>query len=315
MVDLNRDKASDGAQKKNPLKGAVNAVLETPFLDNLVPFLPTELVGGSVPYLPGREDEMVWNAASQACSTERVYYCYTIQDNQCWYLASPSSALANAPDSWCPLSAALPGNSEFWDKQTVYVYEQDGAAGAIRWDQETGKMQVYLGATRTILPRLQTIESNFVSIKSDKAKIFPWKNRALQQEKLSRVFTRILMFTGLGTAVFALILWALAFLMSSVLQPNLDEAREISSKATTDLMVDATNALQSDSHRQLARAQQLLDQLSGFGGTLVRFEIKAGGAIEWEALVPRALEGNLSQLKATALGLDKDGRLRIRGTQ
>ncbi|HRC26070.1 MAG TPA: hypothetical protein PKX87_01415, partial [Alphaproteobacteria bacterium] len=130
----------------------------------LSPYLPMEMIGGSVPHIPGVEDETVWNAASQALGTERVHFCYTVEDKKLWYLACPSSALASSPDSWCPLAAALPGNSEYWDRETVYLYEQEGIASALRWDPETGRMQVFLGAARTILPRVQSMDANFVTI-------------------------------------------------------------------------------------------------------------------------------------------------------
>lgn len=87
----------------------------------LKPYLPQEIIGGSIPHIPGTEEEAVWNAASQACSTEKVHYAYTVEGNRVWYLACPSSALASAPHSWCPLLAALPGGSEYWDRETVYI--------------------------------------------------------------------------------------------------------------------------------------------------------------------------------------------------
>ena len=45
------------------------------FISLLKPFLPQELVGGTLPHIPGTEEEAVWNAASQACGTEKVHYC------------------------------------------------------------------------------------------------------------------------------------------------------------------------------------------------------------------------------------------------
>jgi hypothetical protein len=68
--------------------------------ESLTPVLPNELVGGSVPYITGMEEEAVWNAAAQACGTERVHYIYTVENNRCWYLALPSSALASYPHCW-----------------------------------------------------------------------------------------------------------------------------------------------------------------------------------------------------------------------
>ena len=46
-------------------------------------FLPAELVGGSIPHISGTEEESVWNAAVQACGTERIHFTYTIEDGKC----------------------------------------------------------------------------------------------------------------------------------------------------------------------------------------------------------------------------------------
>ena len=43
------------------------------------PALPDELVAGSIPHIPGAEEESVWNAAVQACGTERVHFPYTVE--------------------------------------------------------------------------------------------------------------------------------------------------------------------------------------------------------------------------------------------
>ena len=75
--------------------------------------------------------------------------------------------MASFPDSWCPLAAALPGNSEFWDKETVYIYEHEGLASALRWDGETKRMQVFIGPSRSILPRIQSMDANFVTISAE----------------------------------------------------------------------------------------------------------------------------------------------------
>lgn len=281
----------------------------------LEPFLPNELVGGSIPAVPGREEEAVWNAAAQACGTERVHFCYTIHEGRCWYLAAPSSAMASNPDSWCPLAAALPGNGEFWDKQTVYLYEQEGAAGAIRWDADSGRMQVYLGASRTILPKIQSMEANFVTISAESAVPVPWYSRALNQEKLSRMTVKVLLYSGLAVTIASFLFWIGGYAMTNIVQPRLDEAKDVTRKAANQLMEQASSALQSNTYAHLSRIQDLLDTLMGFGGTLVRYEVKGEDKVEWEALVPRALEGNLSQLKGTPVGLEKDGRLRIKGGQ
>jgi len=282
----------------------------------LKPALPVDLVGGEVPYIAGREDETVWNAASQACGTERVHYCYSIEGNRCWYLATPSSAMANIPDTWCPLAAALPGNSEHWDKETVYLYEQDGSACALRWDPETRRMQVFLGAARTIMPRIQSLEASFVTINPDVAKPVSWKNRALNQEALSRNLTKWLFLSGLGVTLAALFYWFISFTMAGILRPDLKEAQDLTQAATFDLMREASNIYRTNIGDNIARINELSMELSSFGGQLIKYEVN-GDSVEWFAVVPRAMEGDISRLGAKAIGIDEEqkGYLRIRGTR
>lgn len=278
----------------------------------LTPYLPVEdLIGGSIPYVAGMEDEGVWNAAAQACGTEKVHYCYTVADGRCWYLAVPSSALASNPDSWCPLAAALPGNSEYWDRQTVYLYEQEGAAGALRWDQETGRMQVFLGASRTLLPRIQSMEANFVTINIEVAKPVRWRNLSLRREKLSRMLIKTLFLSGLFTTIITLLVWFGAYTVAASMTPKIDKARELTVEATNALIRDAANALQSNTDQHLARVLELLNMTSSFGGVLTRYEVKADNSVEWEALVPSAVQPG--QINAVAQGIE-DGRVRVKGT-
>lgn len=280
------------------------------FVKKLQPYMPQEVVGGSIPHIPGMEDEAVWNAASQACGTEKIHFCYTIDAKKVWYLACPSTALASNPDSWCPLAAALPGNSEYWDRETVYLYEQEGLAGALRWDADTGRMQVYLGASRTILPRVQTMDANFVTINPDNADIVPWKNRSLHTEKLSRATARMLLISGIIVALIATLILFFNFLVINMVQRNLDEVKMTSEQASGDLMVKAHNAMQSDTIRHMVRIQEILDSLSKVDGTLVRYEVQ-DGKVEWEALVPPAFANDYGAPQ----GLEKDGRVRIKATK
>lgn len=277
---------------------------------NLKPYLPQELVGGTVPHIPGTEDEAVWNAASQACSTEKVNYCYSIEDDRVWYLACPSSAMASNPDSWCPLAAALPGNSEYWDRETVYLYENDGIASALRWDPETGRMQVFLGASRTILPRVQSMDANFVTINADVADVVPWRNRTLKTEKLTRATLRVGVFTALIVTVIAALILTFNYVSINMIKRNLGQVKRDTDNAATNLMLNAANVMQSDTIKHMVRVQELLDGLSKVDGTLVRYEINKG-KVEWEALIPPAFAQDFGQPQ----GLEEDGRVRVKNTR
>jgi len=279
----------------------------------LSPFLPKdELVGGSVPYIPGTEDEAVWNAASQACATEKVHYTYTIEGKRCWYLATPSSSLASNLDSWCPLAAALPGNSEYWDKETVYIYEEEGTASALRWDKDTGRMQLYLGASRILLPRIQSMDSNFVTINSAMAKKVTWRNRSLNRERMSRLLMKSLFLIAAFITICSFVIWIFSYLGNIMVEPDLREARKVSEEATNKLMIEAVNAYQNNTDKHLSRIIELLNKTGSFGGVLTKYEVKKGDNVEWTALIPNAVKPE--QINAKAIGSEGD-RIRIRGTR
>ncbi len=276
-------------------------------------YLPADLIGGSVPYIFGTEDEAVWNAASQACGTDSVHYVYTISDNRVWYLATPSASLASHPDSWCPMAAALPGNSEYWDRETVYIYEQEGTAAGLRWDQETGRMQVFVGPSRTILPRLQTLDANFVTINPERAVAVAWKNRSLSQEKLARATIYWMFWSGAAITFVAIVVWLFSHVIGILVQPNLKKAQQETEMATEKLMAQATQVIRNDSDKHLFRLQELLLSLQNVGGTLMKYEVKDGHVV-WEALVPPAVGADsLQQLRGRTIGTVPDGRIRIQG--
>lgn len=282
------------------------------------PELPNELVAGSIPYISGAEEEGVWNTAVQACGTERVHFTYTVKDGKCWYLATPSSALASYPDSWCPLAAALPGNSEYWDNETVYIYEKDGQASALRWDKESGRMQLFLGASRTILPKVQSMEANFVTINPETADIAPWVNLELKTDMLTRAAGKIMVVTGALVAILATVYILGMFAYSNMITPQLDQTKSETELASMQLLNDAAKSLENDTIDHIIRIQELLDTLLQIQGTLVKYEV-ANGVLTWEALVPRTFSSNDNPILRGARPVDNkieaDGRVRIRGSR
>lgn len=312
------DKIKEEKAKSRTLKpGAVDFIAgeQSRFIAELKPYLPGELVGGSVPYVAGHEEEAVWNAASQACATEKVHFCYTTDSNRCWYIACPSSSLASHPDSWCPLASALPGNSEYWDKETVYIYEQEGVASALRWDQDTGRMQVFLGAARTLLPRIQSMDANFVTINSDMADKVPWLNRSLMTEKLARASAKVLLLSGLLAIFITASFLIFQYFLTNMVNRDLAKVRADTDRASQSLMVEAFNALQSDAIKHMIRVQQLLDELRKIDGTLVKYEV-TGKKLTWEVLVPQAYGQGIGSVQGKPLpGIEPDGRVRIQGVR
>ncbi len=283
------------------------------YVHTLKPHLPMELIGGAIPYVPGLEEEAVWNAASQACGTEKVHFAFSVEGGRCWYLACPSASLASDPDSWCPLAAALPGKSEFWDKETVYLYEQEGLASALRWDPDTGRMQVFLGAARTLLPRIQSMDANFVTINPDVAEVVPWHNRMLKTEQLSRAAARLLLLIGIAINLIIFAFIVFQFVLTNTTQRDLQRVHQETERASQQLTIQAYNALQSDTIKHMVRVQELLDELNTLGGTLVKYEVN-GTNVVWEALVPQAYTSSVGKTKTDVVPvMEKDGRARIKG--
>lgn len=312
-----RDASQSGVTRPSPGMADHLAGEAADFVRNLKPYLPQELVGGTVPHIPGTEDEAVWNAASQACGTEKIHYCYSVDEGRLWYLACPSNVMASNPDSWCPLAAALPGNSEYWDQETVYLYEQEGLASALRWDPETNRMQVFLGASRTILPRVQSMDANFVTINPDVADIVPWRNRTLRTEKLSRATAKMLVVSGMMVTIVAAVILVFSLISLNFLKRDLKSVQKETKAASLQLVQDANSAMKSDTIKHMVRVQELLDKLSRIDGTLVRYEVKKG-RVQWEALVPRAFAAEAAielSARPDSNAKEKDGRIRIKGSR
>jgi len=207
----------------------------------------------------------------------------------------------------------LPGNSEFWDRQTVYLYEQEGVASALRWDPETGRMQVFIGAARTLLPRIQSMDANFVTINPDVAAIVPWKNRALRTEKLARATARTLLLSGLAVCFICFTLLVLQYGWTVLIRRDLEKVKSDSENASNALMVNAYNALQSDTIKHMVKVQQLLDTLRTIEGTLVKYEVN-GGRTTWEALVPKSFTGGIGPVQGQIQEkMEPDGRVRLKG--
>ncbi len=288
------------------------------FKANLKPHLPQDLVGGSLPHIAGTEEEAVWNAASQACGTEKVNYVYTVDGDKVWYLACSSASLASDPDSWCPMAAALPGNSEYWDRETVYLYEQEGVSSALRWDPETGRMQVFLGASRTILPRIQSMDANFVTINPEMADIVPWQNSMLKTEKLTRAVIRSLIYLGVFVNLVAAVTLIVSLISVSAVNYNLEDVKNRTDDTALKLVKSATNVMQSDTIKHMVRVQQLLDDLALSNGYLVLYEVSKN-KVKWNAIAPQGLSGavikntTVRSYVPTVLGPEEGDNVRIEG--
>ncbi|MEK7801931.1 MAG: hypothetical protein AAB276_05700, partial [Pseudomonadota bacterium] len=196
----------------------------------------------------------------------------------------------------------------------LYIYEKDSLASAMRWDQDTGRMQIFLGAARSILPRIQSMDANFITINPLVADITPWRNRQLRTEQLARGAARMLVLSGILVNLLLIFFLMTQYVLTNFVTRNLENVRSATEKASMTLLTSATEAAQNDVINNTVRVQQLLDDLEKIDGTLVRYEVK-GKSLEWEALVPAAYSTGVMSVRGKAQpGIEADGRIRIKGT-
>ena len=107
----------------------------------------------------------------------------------------------------------------------------------------------------------------------------------------------------------------LSYININFVKRDLATVKRETESASMNLMINAANALQSDAIKHMVRIQDLLDTLGTVDGTLVRYEVKQGGGVEWEALVPPSFQGGVGSIRGQVQpGMEKDGRVRIKGT-
>jgi hypothetical protein len=176
-------------------------------------------------------------------------------------------------------------------------------------------MQVFLGAARTLLPRIQSMDANFVTINPENAEQVAWKNRALMTEKLSRAAAKILLLVGVAINLMILALFIIQLIITNNVNRDLAKVKSETDRVSQQLMIQAYNALQSDSIKHMVRIQELLDELRIIDGTLVKYEV-VGNTVNWEVLVPPAYGQGVGSVRGKVQpGIGTDGRVRLQGTR
>ncbi len=159
--------------------------------------LPRDILGGCLPQDGRNDKDNILTAASQAFGTERIVFSYSAYEGKCWYIAIPSHFLAGYKNGWCPLVAALPGRPLFKGRDYVYVYEQDGLMAALVFDDMSGKMELYAGASSLIAPQLKTMQKELVVIDPETTPYEPWVHCGLDKERQNAKAGQLLLVSGL----------------------------------------------------------------------------------------------------------------------
>jgi hypothetical protein len=102
-----------------------------------------------------------------------------------------------------------------------------------------------------------------------------------------------------------------------MIERDLAKVKVETDNAASNLMIDAYNAMQSDTIKHMVRIQEILDGLGKLDGTLVKYEVRRNKT-EWEALAQPAFVQTIKKRFSARVddkNEEKDGRIRVIGNR
>jgi hypothetical protein len=266
-------------------------------------YFPPDLIGGTCPRIPGEEEEIVWNAAAEACDTERVHVVWQSFDNRIWYLAVKSSELASKPNSWCPLSSLLPSLKDAGTPPVCYTYF--GEEIAVLMIVMPDGLQVFRGTGPVVRAKAERTArelGNAPIVNLDPDKIegltpIPWYSVSLFEDRARRILATLSVLAAIFIAGMAFLVWLTASMSLVASKQNLAAAIERNQQKSMDLVKEAESTRSSPMREQIAKFLAVNDGLLSLNGFLDVYEIKDTRA-RWRAVVPPSATAD----RITAIG-------------
>lgn len=254
-------------------------------------YFPSELIGGTCPRIAGEEEEIVWNAAAEACDSERVHVVWQSVENKIWYLAVRSSELASHPNTWCPFAALLPGMKNAAAPPVCYTYYGDESATMMMVTSDG--LQIYRGTGLVVRAKAERSaremgDAPIIELVPDKIlelNSVPWYSLSLFEDRARRILSAMAVFAALILAGLSFVIWLLASLSLISAKHDLSQTLAETERKTMELMRTVEKSRGSPMRDQLAAFATLNDGLLKVDGFLQVYEIRDGKA-RWRAIVP-----------------------------
>ncbi|HEU0117819.1 MAG TPA: hypothetical protein VFR09_04225 [Alphaproteobacteria bacterium] len=254
-------------------------------------YFPPELIGGTCPHIPGEEEEIVWNAAAEACDTERVHVVWQTVENKLWYLAVRSGEIASHPNTWCPFASVLPGMKDAVPPPVCYTHYDDESASMMLLTTEG--LQIYRGTSLVVRAKAERSareigDAPIIELVPDKILQLapvPWYSVSLFEDRARRVLGAVSVFSALAVASLAFVIWLIASMSLIAAKHDLTETKIRTQNKTTQLMQMSEKLRASPMRDQLAKFTDLNDNLIVLNGLLEVYEIKDNKP-RWRAVVP-----------------------------
>jgi hypothetical protein len=260
-------------------------------------YFPTELIGGTCPRVMGEEEDIIWNAAAEACDSERVHVVWQSVEGKIWYLAVRSSELASHQNTWCPFAAVLPGMKDAVPPPVCYTYYGDESATMMLLTAEG--LQIYRGTNLVVRAKAERSaremgDAPIIELVPDKImelSAIPWYSLSLFEERARRILAAVAVFTALTLAGFSFVIWLFASMSLIASKHNLTSTLDQTEAKTMDLMRTVEKLRSSPMREQLATFADLNDNLLAVNGLLQVYEIKDGKP-RWRAIIPTNVTGD-----------------------
>jgi hypothetical protein len=254
-------------------------------------YFPTELIGGTCPHIPGEEEEIVWNAAAEACDTERVHVVWHVMGSRIYYLAVRSTDLASHPNTWCPFASLLPGGKGVLAPPVCYTYYGEEMATVMTITSDS--LQIYRGTPLVVRAKAERIarEMNnapIIELIPEKIADFvpvQWYSMSLFVDRARRILAALAVLTALGLTVLAFIVWLFAGMAMVATKTDLAETHKRTQEKTLQLLRTVEELHASPMRKQLADFARINDGLLALNGFLVTYTLE-GGKLRWRAIVP-----------------------------
>jgi hypothetical protein len=256
------------------------------------PFFPPDIIGGICPRVAGEEEAIVWNAAVEACDSERVHIAWQAVGNTIWYLAVRSSDLASHTNSWCPLATLLPTAESISGLPVCYTYFGEELAVLMVITAE--ELHIYRGTAAVIKAKTERTAHELGS----KASIVnidlfhvgqmapvPWYSASLFEDRARRILSTLSVLASLSIVGVTFLVWLLASMSMISSRHDLSAAIEHTQAKSMKLLQEVEDLRYSPLREQIGKFLSVNDGLLSLNGLLTVYDISDKGT-RWRAVVP-----------------------------
>lgn len=263
-------------------------------------YFPPEMIGGSCPAVKGDEQALAWQAAAEACASERIHFVWRVFEDRVWYLAIRSEDLASHTKSWCPFACLLPGAPDSMGAPIIYTYYSDEAATLMAVDRES--MQIIRGTSSVIKAKAERLSremgnAEIFDLIPDRIitlKAVEWESLSLLENRARRFMGFASVIAAIIVTIFSVFVWFMASVTQLAYRSDLKDLQTRTAASLLQLQQTAMVLRTSDMREQVANFNKLNESLINAQGWLKLYMLKDNN-VKWWGVVPENLTSNRIQ--------------------